>query len=80
MSHLHVIVPILQHIVNPCLTTGDFPFSCKSSIVIPLIKKPSANGYILLVVGVPQSGGLSGGTLCKLYPLILFMLQQFVVI
>ena len=26
------------------------------------------NGYSLLVVGVPQSGGLSGGTLCKLYP------------
>ena len=26
------------------------------------------NGYSLLVVGVPQSGGLFGGTLCKLYP------------
>ena len=40
MSHIHAIVPILQHIVNLCLTTGDFPISCKSSIVIPLIKKP----------------------------------------
>ena len=40
MSHIHAIVPILQHIVNICLTTGDFPISCKSSIVIPLIKKP----------------------------------------
>ena len=40
MSHLYAIVPILQHIVNLCLTTGDFPISCKSSIVIPLIKKP----------------------------------------
>ena len=40
MSHLHAIVPILQHIVNLCLTAGDFPISCKSSIVIPLIKKP----------------------------------------
>ena len=40
MSHLHAIVPILQHIVNLCFTTGDFPISCKSSIVIPLIKKP----------------------------------------
>ena len=29
MSHLHAIVPILQHIVNLCLTTGDFPISCK---------------------------------------------------
>ena len=25
MSHLYAIVPILQHIVNLCLTTGDFP-------------------------------------------------------
>ena len=33
MSHIHAIVPILQHIVNLCLTTGDFPISCKSSIV-----------------------------------------------
>ena len=40
MSHLHAIVPILQHLVNLCLTTGDFPISCKSSIVIPLTKKP----------------------------------------
>ena len=40
MSHLYAIVPILQHIVNLCLTTGDFPISCKSSIVIPFIKKP----------------------------------------
>ena len=42
MSHIHAIVPILQHIVNLCLTTGDFPISCKSSIVIPLIKKPGS--------------------------------------
>ena len=40
MYHIHAIVPILQHIVNLCLTTGDFLISCKSSIVIPLIKKP----------------------------------------
>ena len=38
MFYIHGIVPILQHIVNLCLTTGDFPISCKSSIVIPLIK------------------------------------------
>ena len=30
--------------------------------------KGAPNGYSLLVFGVPQSGGLSGGTLCKLYP------------
>ena len=39
MSHIHASGPILHHIVNLCLTTGDFPISCKSSIVIPLIKK-----------------------------------------
>ena len=34
MSHIHAIVPILPHIVNLCLTTGDFPFSCKSYVII----------------------------------------------
>ena len=48
MSHLHEIVPILQHIVNLCLTTGNFPISCKSSIVIPLIKKPSLDREIFI--------------------------------
>ena len=47
MSHLYAIVSILQHIVNLCLTTGDFPISCKSSIVIPLIKKPGLDGEML---------------------------------
>ena len=47
MSHIHAIVPILQHIVNLCLTTGVFPTSCKSSIVIPLIKKPGLDREML---------------------------------
>ena len=47
MSHQHAIVPILQHIVNLCLTTGDFPISCRSSIVIPLIKKPGLDREML---------------------------------
>ena len=47
MSHIHAIVPILQHIVNLCLTTGFFPISCKSSIVIPLIKKPGLDQEML---------------------------------
>ena len=47
MSHIHAIVPILQHIVNLCLTTGDFHISCKSSIVIPLIKKQSLDREML---------------------------------
>ena len=46
-SHIHAIVPILQHIVNLCLTTGDFPISCKLSIVIPLIKKPGLDREML---------------------------------
>ena len=47
LSHIHAIVPILQHIVNLCLTTGDFPISCKSSIVIHLIKKPDVDRELL---------------------------------
>ena len=47
MSHIHAIVPILQQIVYLCLTTGDFPISCKSSIVIPLIKKPGLDREML---------------------------------
>ena len=39
MSHLHAIIHILQHIVNLCLTTGDFPSLGKYYIVIPLIKE-----------------------------------------
>ena len=40
MCHIHAIV-------NLCLTTGDFPISCKSSIVIPLIKKPGLDREML---------------------------------
>ena len=47
MSHLHAIIPIIQHIVNLCLTTGNYHISCKSSIVIPLIKKPSLDREML---------------------------------
>ena len=49
MSHLYASVPILQHIiiVNLCLTMGDFLISCKSSIVIPLIKKPGLDREML---------------------------------
>ena len=47
MSHIRAIVPILHHIVNLCLTTGDFPISCKSSIVIPLIMKPGLDREML---------------------------------
>ena len=59
MSHLHAIVPILQHIVNLCLTTGDFPISCKSSIVIPLIKKPGLDREMLKKLDLYQAFILS---------------------
>ena len=55
MSHLHAIVPILQHIVNLCLTKGDFPISCKSSIVIPLIKKPGLDRETLKNIDLYQT-------------------------
>ena len=47
MSHQHAIIPIIQHIVNLCLTTGDFPISCKLSIGIHSIKKPSLDREML---------------------------------
>ena len=59
MSHLYAIVPILQHIVNLCLTTGDFPISCKSSIVIPLIKKPGLDREMLKIIDLYQTFFLS---------------------
>ena len=55
MSHIHAIVPILQHIVNLCLTTGDFPISCKSSIVIPLIKKSGLDREMLKIIDMYQT-------------------------
>ena len=70
MSHLHAIVPILQHIVNLCLTTGDFLISCKSSIVIPLIKKPGLDREIKKNIDLYQA--------VLLYPKLLRRLFLFV--
>ena len=47
VSRLHTIVPILQHIINLSLTTGELPRYCQSSIVIHLIKKPSLDREML---------------------------------
>ena len=55
MSRLHAIVPILQHIVNLCLTSGNFPTSCKSSIVILLIKKPGLDREMLKIIDLYQT-------------------------
>ena len=55
VSHIHAIVPIPQHIVNLCLTTGEFPISCKSSIVIPLITKPDIDFKMLKNINLHQT-------------------------
>ena len=38
MSHLSSIINIILRIVNLCFLSGDFPASCKSAIISPLIK------------------------------------------
>ena len=39
MSHLSSIINIILGNVNLCFPSGDFPASCKSEIISPLIKK-----------------------------------------
>ena len=70
MPHIHAIVPILQHIVNLCLTTGDFHISCKSSNVIPLINKPGLDREILKNIDLYQT--------FLFYPKLVRMLFLFV--
>ena len=38
MSHLSSISNVILRIVNLCFSSGDFPASCKSAIISPLIK------------------------------------------
>ena len=47
MSHLSSIINIILRIVNLCFSSGDFPASCKSAIISPLIKKTGLNSEIL---------------------------------
>lgn len=47
MSHLSTVIDTILHIVNLCLSSGVFPASCKSSIVLPLIKKHGLDPEIL---------------------------------
>ena len=67
MHHLHAIVPMLQHIVNSCLTTGDFHISCKSFIVIPLIKKQSLDREMLKIIDLYQTFFLNPKLLRRLF-------------
>ena len=47
ISYLPIIIDVILHIVNLCITTNVFPLPCKSSIVTPLIKKPGLDAEIL---------------------------------
>ena len=47
MSHLSSIINIILRIVNLCFSSGDFPASCKSAIISPLIKKQGLDSEIL---------------------------------
>ena len=47
MTHLSSIINIIICIVNLCFLSGDFPASCKSAIISPLIKKQGLDSEIL---------------------------------
>ena len=47
ISHASSIIDVILHIVNLCLMSGVFPLSCKSSVIVPLIKKPGLDHEIL---------------------------------
>ena len=47
MCHLPSIINIILRIVNLCFSSGDFPASCKSAIISPLIKKQGLDSEIL---------------------------------
>ena len=47
MSHLPTIIDTITHMINLCISTSVFPSSCKSAIVLPLIKKPCLDPQVL---------------------------------
>ena len=47
MNHLPAVIDIILHIANLSISTCIFPSSCKSSIVIPLIKEPGLDSEVL---------------------------------
>ena len=47
MSHLSSIINMILRIVNRCFSSGDFPASCKSAIISPLINKQGLDSDIL---------------------------------
>ena len=46
MSHLPTIIDTNMHIINLCLSTSGFAFSCKSAVVLLLIKKPGLDPQV----------------------------------
>ena len=46
MAHVSSIINIILRIVNLCFSSGDFPASCKSAIISPLIKKQGLDSEI----------------------------------
>ena len=48
MSYLSYILDIILCIVNLCFSSGVFPTPCKSSIIVPLIKKQGLDPEILM--------------------------------
>ena len=47
MNNLPAVIDIIFHIVNLSISTCIFPSSCKSSIVIPLIRKSGLDSEVL---------------------------------
>ena len=47
MSHLPTIIDTITHMINLCISMSVFPSSCKSAIVLPLIKKPGLDPQVL---------------------------------
>ena len=45
-SHLPTIIDTITHMINLCISTSVFPSSCKSAIVLPLIKKPGLDPQV----------------------------------
>ena len=46
MSHFPTIIDTIMHIINICLSTSVFPSSCKSAVVLSLIKKPGLHPQV----------------------------------
>ena len=59
MFHYSSIINIILRIVNPCFSPGDFPASCKSAIIYPLIKYRSnwndKNNHIIIITPIERS-------------------------